>query len=320
LCIAWLLAPLGAPALDFDGTTYVSLAEVAGRLGMQAQWVDKGRVQHLKSEWTRMEFEVHKREFRLNGTRVHLGFPVVESAGRLHLSESDYMHQLQPILTPQLSGSAPALTHIAIDAGHGGKDPGAENPPIGLREKSLTLDLAKRLARELQAHGFRVTLTRETDTFLALKERSKLANQAGADLFISLHFNGLGNKSVHGIETYAFTPPHQPSSSRADLHSSDHESYAAFGDGAWSTLLGYYVQRSLVAGLGGEDRGLKRARFTVLEDLEMPGILVEGGFLTNDREGRNVGSGGYRDRLARAVVDGVLAYQRTLKRLSPEGS
>ena len=320
LCIAWLLLPLWVSALEFDGTTYLSLADVAGRLGMQARWVEKGKSLQLASEWTRMAFTVHKREFDLNGTRVQWGYPVVESGGNLFLSESDYTYQVCPILTPQVSGQPPALLHVVIDAGHGGKDPGAENKALGLREKSLTLDLAERLARLLRDNGLQVSLTRESDTFIELKERSRLANAAQADLFISLHFNALDSKSVHGIETYAFTPPRQPSSARTKLHSSDLQGYPAFADGAWSTLIAYYVQRSLVDELRGEDRGLKRARFTVLEDLQMPGILIEGGFLTHDKEGRNIGSAAYRERLAQAVLDGVLAYRRTLSRLTGGGS
>lgn len=316
LCIAWLLLPLWGSALEFDGTTYIGLAEAAGKLGMEARWLEKGKSLRLESAWTRMEFEVHKREFSLNGDRIHLGFPIVATGGRLSISESDFTHQIKPLLTPQLNGPRPGYAHIAIDAGHGGKDPGAENPTLGLREKSLTLDLATRVARLLREQGFRVTLVRDSDRFIALKERSRIANEARADLFLSLHFNALARTSVQGVETYAFTPPHQPSSARADLHASDHESYPAFAQGAWSTLLAYYVQRSLAEELPVEDRGLKRARFTVLRDLQMPGILIEGGFVTHEREGRNIGSASYRDHLAQAIVDGILVYKRTLVRLN----
>lgn len=314
-CIPWLLLPLSGYALNINGTAYLELREVAAQLGMKSKWVEKDKVLRLESEWTRLTFEVHKREMELNGTRIHLGFPVVESHGQLHLSESDFAHQLRPLLTPQLNGPPPGLRHIVLDPGHGGKDPGAENKPLGLREKALTLDLAKRVKRHLEAKGFIVSLTRDQDVFVSLEERGRQANQLRADLFVSLHFNALDNKSVSGIETYAFTPLNQPSSARSDLHESDREAYPGQKAGAWSALVAYYVQRSLVDGVKSSDRGLKRARFTVLRDLEMPGLLVEGGFITSSTEGRNIGSASYRDTMARAIVDGILVYQNTLDRL-----
>jgi N-acetylmuramoyl-L-alanine amidase len=267
-----------------------------------------------------MDFEVHKREIHLNGLRVHLGFPIVESGGRLYLSGSDYRHQLQPLLTPQLSGDPPMLRHIVLDAGHGGKDPGTQNSDLGLREKSLTLDLARRVKQRLEAQGFRVSLTRDKDIFIQLEERARQANRLGADLFVSLHFNATSKSSVQGIETYTLTPPFQPSTSRAKLHSSDRQTYPGNVDGPWSSLLAYYMQRSLVDTLKATDRGFKRARFTVLQDLNMPGLLVEGGFVTNPNEGSNIGSSGYRDRIAQGIVEGILVYQKTLGRLSGEGS
>lgn len=319
-CILCLLVPLGAHALEVNGTEYIRLTEVAGKLGMRTSWLEKGRQLRLESNWTRMDFEVHKREMLLNGLRVHLGYPIVESHGRLYLSESDLANQIRPILTPQLSGPPPALRHIILDPGHGGKDPGAENLAVGLREKSLTLDLARLLQRRLEAEGFRVTLLRQDDRFIELKERSQMANRLRGDLFVSLHFNASGKGSVQGVETYVYTPVMQPSTSRAKLHSSDRKSYPGNRNGDWNTLLAYYVQRSLAEQLEVTDRGLKRARFTVLEDLQMPGILVEGGFVTNPVEGRNIGSRGYRDRIAAALVEGILVYQKTLGRLSREAS
>ncbi|MEX0330273.1 MAG: N-acetylmuramoyl-L-alanine amidase [Puniceicoccaceae bacterium] len=319
-CILCLLVPLAGHALEVNGTSYVRLTDVAGKLGMRSSWLEKGERLRLDSSWTRMDFEVHKREMLLNGLRVHLGYPVVESKGRLYLSESDLTHQIRPILTPQLNGPPPKLRHIILDPGHGGKDPGAENLPVGLREKALALDLAMRLQKRLQAEGFRVTLTRTEDRFIPLRERALLANRLEGDLFISLHFNASGKSGVEGVETFVYTPVMQPSTSRADLHASDRKSYPGNRDGAWSTLLAYYVQRSLEEELGAADRGLKRARFTVLEELSMPGILVEGGFVTHPAEGRNIGSRGYRDRIAAALVEAVQVYQRTLQRLAREAS
>jgi N-acetylmuramoyl-L-alanine amidase len=315
-----LLGLLGLPArltgLELNGTAYTSLGEVAGRLGMESQWVEKGKTQKLESQWTTLVFEIHKREILLNGIRVHLGFPVAEYRGQLYLSESDTTHQLQPILTPQVFGRPPPVRHVIIDPGHGGDDPGARNTGLKLIEKHLTLDLAKRLKAKLEAKGMRVSMTRDTDRFIALEERGRIANASGADLFISLHFNASEKRAVAGVETFAFTPPFQPSTSRSSLHSSDQRTYPGNANDPWNTLLGYYVQRSLTRTLSTEDRGLKRARFAVLRELEIPGLLIEGGFVSNDREGRNVGSAAYRNRIVQGICDGLDVYLQTVERLS----
>jgi len=305
-------------ALQLNGTAYASLGQIAARLGMQASWLEKGEQMELVSEWTRMEFTRDRREIRINGTQVHLGFPVAGLRGRLYLSENDFKHHLRPILTPQVFGSPPPLRHIVLDPGHGGDDPGAENSALGLREKSLVLDLTRRLQRRLLADGYTVSLTRSDDTFLPLGERARMANALGADLFLSLHFNASVKAAVSGVETFAFTPPYQPSTARAELHSSDRRLYPGNAADPWNTLLGYYVQRSLTEALPAPDRGLKRARFSVLRDLRMPGLLIEGGFLSHAREGRNVGSAAYRDRIAAAIADGLTVYARTAARLEKD--
>lgn len=287
---------------------------------MRAKWTERGESMRLESKWTTMDFVVDKREFHLNGYRLFFGYPIIEHKGNFYLSQSDIDHCLKPILTPQLLSKPPRLTHIILDAGHGGKDPGAQNPSIGLREKALTLDLSKRVQRLLQQRGFKVSQIRQTDVYIELGERSARANRLGGDLFVSLHFNATAKPSVSGVETYAYTPPWQPSTSRSELDESDKKSYPAYEHAGWSTLAAYYIQRSMRDSLKVPDRGLKRARFTVLEGLRMPGVLVEGGFVTNTKEGNNIGSAAYRDRLSQTIVDGILVYQRTALRVAGEGN
>jgi len=316
----WAFLALGTSfqllhAVQVKGTEYTGLKEISANLGMKIRWLEKGQTLQLESDWTRMRFELHKREILLNNKRLFMGFPVVAVKGRLYISADDFRYLIQPILTPQLFRPVPKLRHIVIDPGHGGDDPGAGNDPLELREKSLTLDLSKRLERSLKQHGFAVSMTRRADVLIPLEERAQIANRLKGDLFISIHFNASPKKDVSGVETYALTPPLQPSTSRSSVEDSDRVPYKGHRNGPWNTLSAYYVQRSLVDSIGAPDRGLKRAQFTVFLDLEMPGILVENGFLSHPSEGRNIGSAAYRDRLADAIVEGVLVYQRTLTRL-----
>ena len=297
------------------GIAYVEVPEVAAWLGMDWHWIEKGVSMELRSSWTQIRIEQHKREIQLNQRRLHLGDPIAMVEGKICIALSDVRHQLMPVLTPQLCGPAPMLRRIVLDPGHGGQDPGAENTLLGLREKALTLDLARRLARDLESMGYDVSMTRNSDTFIELPERARIANAAGADLFISLHFNAIANETVSGLETYVLTPPGQPSTARAQRAPSDAETHPGNAFQAWSALVGWYVQDTLAASLPAPDRGLKRARFAVLRGLEMPGILVEAGFLTHPQEGRNIGSAGYRDQLAGAIAGGVQQYAKTLERL-----
>lgn len=312
----FLLGPagLGAAPTRINGIDYVSLSEVAGNLGMERQWIKSGETLRLRSQWTTLDFTLHRRVCTLNDITLHLGWPVAAKGSDLYISELDYEKVLQPVLTPQAFTPVPKLFRIVIDPGHGGKDPGAQNTGLKLQEKSLALDVAKRLKTRLEAKGYEVRLTREDDRFLELEDRSKVANSAKADLFISIHFNA-ATDTVRGLETYVFTAKDTPSTSRGSLGASDRQTAPANANDTWNMLLGYYVQRELVGDTGATDRGVKRARFTVLRDLRMPGILIEGGFVSNSTEGRQIGSAVYREKLAEAIADGVVTYQRTLNRL-----
>ena len=314
LCL-FLLSWLGAGGATIAGREVLSLREVAGSLGMEVRVVEKGERWDLRSQWTQLRFAKDRRELFLNGRLVFLGFPVAEDKGRLYLARADYRGLLQPILTPQIFPAPDRPRRIVLDPGHGGKDPGARRPQLGLVEKSLALDLAKRLARRLRAEGFEVTLTRENDRFLPLPQRPRFANQLRADLFLSLHMNASEKTEVEGVESYVLTPSGQPSTGRLRMVAADRKTHRGNRQDARNTLLGFYVQRALAGQLPTPDRGLKRARFAVLRDLAMPGVLLEAGFLSHAKEGRNLGSAGYRDRIADAITEGVLAYVRTVDRL-----
>lgn len=305
---------LSAAPVRINGVAYVALDDVAGSLGMERQWIKAGERLRLRSQWTTLDFALHRRDCSLNNVTLHLGWPVAAKGNDLYISEIDYDKVIRPVLTPQEFTPVPKLFRIVIDPGHGGKDPGAQNTGLKLQEKSLALDVAKRLKTKLEAKGYEVRLTREDDRFLALEERSKVANAAKADLFISIHFNA-ASETVRGLETYVFTAKDTPSTSRSSLGNSDRQLAPANANDTWNMLLGYYVQRELVGDTGATDRGVKRARFTVLRDLRMPGILIEGGFVSNGTEGRQIGSAVYREKLADAIADGVVTYQRTLNRL-----
>lgn len=312
---ALLLAAAGplAAAITVDGTDYADATDFAGSLGLKPSWVEADRKLLLQSEWTQLELNAGSREVRLNGIRLLLGDATVLRGGALQLGVTDDRDFLGPILSARrVPGLVPAVRTVVIDAGHGGRDNGTSNKKLGLQEKGFALAVAIELKRLLEGTGFNVLLTRTDDTFVPLPDRPAFANSRRADLFVSIHFNAIENPSISGVETYVLTPGGQRSTGAERAQSSDSERFKGHSNNPWNAILGYRVHRRVVTDMKSFDRGLKRARFAVLRDLECPGILLEGGYLTNDAEARKIASAGWRARLAKAVADGIVEYRDVL--------
>lgn len=296
-----------------DGVTYVDAAAFFGRHGLKLKWLEAGRRQEFASSWTRVELEVDQREISLNGLRVFLGEAVVLRGRSLYLPQIDADRLLGPILRPSAIPDPRRLRTIVIDAGHGGRDSGTLNAKLKLDEKTFTLDVARRLAGILGTGQWRVVLTRTDDRFIELRDRAEQATAAGADLFISIHFNAVEQgAAVKGTETYILTPRHQRSTSSAKRAAADAEEQPGNAHDRWNAVLGYQVHRHLLEKLGTADRGLKRARFAVLRLATCPAVLVEAGYLSNDDEARKIASERYRADIAEAVANAVKAYAAAL--------
>jgi len=205
------------------------------------------------------------------------------------------------------------ITTIVLDPGHGGKDTGNRvgGRFFGHSEKTYTLLLAQELRDQLKAVGFNVILTRNQDTFVELPVRPDIANRKHADLFVSLHFNATssGQAEVSGTETYCITPV-GASSSNAQGEGAGYGATPANVNEKPSLLLAYQVQKALIKNLGAADRSVRRARFAVLRDCEMPAILVESGYMTHPVEGKKIFDAAYRKQIAAAMVKGIVNYQK----------
>lgn len=222
---------------------------------------------------------------------------------------------------------------IVVDAGHGGKDPGAIGPHKTY-EKNVTLAMAKALAKKLrQQMKVKVLLTRSDDRYLALRERTKYANQVGADLFISLHANASANSKAYGIETYFLNL--SKNNQAADVAARENGTtlqevgnleailfdLMANAKINESSRLAAKVQQSLVAGLHShysriKDHGVKQGPFYVLLGATMPSVLIESGFISNPREEKRLTSSAYQQRVAAAIVKGVMKYSETIDRVA----
>ena len=270
----------------------------------------KGALWTLRKGDRRLELAQGSREARLDGLTVFLDEPFDKRDGNWLLGEGDARLLLKTIMTERL----PRLSHgsdpvIAIDPGHGGKEKGAENLPLGIVEKQLTMDVCLRLQSHLEAMGFKTVLTRYDDRSVALDKRPEIAKRADADLFISVHFNADLNKEANGIETYMLTPAGYPSTAD-EVPDALAVPYAANGFDGHNFDLAYRIQRKLVDQLQRRDRGVRKARFAVLRDLDCPGVLVEGGFVSHADEALLVRTPVYREKMAKALAEAIQDYFR----------
>jgi N-acetylmuramoyl-L-alanine amidase len=228
------------------------------------------------------------------------------------------------------------VSRIVVDAGHGGHDPGAQ--ANGIDESELTLDVAQRLQKLLEAQpGFAVVLTRSTDDYIALEERTAIANREGADLFLSIHANASRQTTASGIETYflnfATNPTAEAVAARENASSGQNmgtlpdilKAIALNNKLAESRELASIVQTSLVRRLSQQnktirDLGVKQAPFVVLIGAQMPSILAEISFLTNRSEATLLKQAAYRQRIAQALFDAIVKYQASLKKVTTVAS
>ena len=222
------------------------------------------------------------------------------------------------------------MRRIVIDAGHGGHDPGTIGRG-GLQEKELVLDVALRLERLVrQDLGADVVLTRATDVFIPLEERTAIANSRGADLFLSIHANSSRNASARGIETYFLNFAQDPHAeavaarenaiSPATLKDLQNLVKAITLNSKIDESRDFAaaVQEHMVAGVrrqhGVRDRGVHTAPFYVLIGANMPAVLAEIAFVSNPEDEKRLKAGEYREVIARSLLSGVKSYLEALNR------
>ncbi|HEX5481870.1 MAG TPA: N-acetylmuramoyl-L-alanine amidase [Terriglobia bacterium] len=246
--------------------------------------------------------------------------------------------QVSPAELPApLANASPTLTRalglkirrVVIDPGHGGHDTGTVGQG-GLEEKTVVLDVARRLKKLVETKmGCQVIMTRSSDTFIPLEERTAIANESGADLFISIHANASRDHSARGIETYYlnFTSDPEALALAARENSSSQESVyqlrslvkkialsEKIGESdQFATVVDHELAKHLkLDGDPQPDRGVKKAPFVVLIGANMPSILAEISFLSNRHDEHMLRKASYREKIAKALYDGIERYAESL--------
>jgi N-acetylmuramoyl-L-alanine amidase len=294
--------------VPIHGDRYVPIKGWAESKGFSFGWDVPSKAVTASNRWARLSFVVNSKKASINGLNVWLSSAVIPNGNGVYLAERDLQKLILPILYPEKLPVGKKIKTIAVAAGHGGKDPGYQINRQ--QEKKFTLLMAKALKDALTAAGFKVIMTRETDVFVDLEEQAARANRAKADLFITLHYNAAAEIDAKGLETYCLTPAGAISTNggspmgRSPGHKQD----------SLNSLLAYQLHRSLIQNAGLEDRGIRRAGFVVLRNITMPGVLIEGGFLSNPGDAEKICSANDRRTAARAIVDGIMSFKRLVER------
>lgn len=225
------------------------------------------------------------------------------------------------------------IRSIVIDAGHGGNDPGAIGRRLRLKERDVTLSIAKKLKKILEDNGIKVTMTRDRDVFIPLQDRARIANSSGADLFVSVHVNASRSRSLNGFECYYLS---EATDDNARALEAFENATLKTGEGAavehsstldktlWdmkltenrreSAELANSICKAVENNLTTRNRGTKTARFYVLKYTRIPAVLVETGYISNKFEELKFRDDNYADRMADVIAKGILAYKDEYER------
>jgi N-acetylmuramoyl-L-alanine amidase len=294
--------------IKHEGRDYVTLDNVG-------QFYQLGGVQKIDNNFMlrfgrrTLRGQLGSTEFYINTLKFNLSYPIAESGGKLIISRMDLTKVLEPVLRPSRIRNAEKVNTVVLDPGHGGHDNGATS--IYGNEKNFALDVALRARDMLQSAGFRVYMTRSSDVFIPLEDRAKMASRFSNALFISIHFNS-GGIAATGLETYTLAPRGVPSMAADGPALSDFVPCPGNVRDSENIALACATHAALVYNSGMYDRGIKRARFVVIRDVIVPGVLIEGGFLSNPNDARRIATSAYRQQMAASILQAVQNYRNAV--------
>ncbi len=303
-----------------DGVDYVTLADLCKFYKLKPKKGREGFLGYGDSEKV-ISIKPTRQDFYVNNYRYILSYPVRDAGEHKLISTIDVKKLVEPVLRPHKTANKKAISTVVVDPGHGGHDAGAVSPYA--REKDCNLAVGLKLKKLLEAKGFNVVMTRSGDYFLTLRQRVEIANRTPNSIFVSIHHNS-GRRAAAGIETFTLAPqgttsPFAKTRRFAELEGNEQDSE--------NIALATAVHSRTIKASKAIDRGIQRARFSVLCTITRPAILFEGGFVSNPEEGRKISSDSYQNMLATSICEGIVAYnsvmsgglRRTNKRNIPAG-
>lgn len=319
-----ILAP-GSPAATssvagwevakLEGRDYVSVDSMK-RFYSFTKLTRSGASVVLENAKVEMRMKIGGHECLMNGVKFVFTHPVTTVGEKAFVSRMDLAKLIDPVLRPNFIKNAGDFRTVILDSGHGGKDPGATNS-LGT-EAAYNLKVAEKTRSLLVAKGYKVVMTRDSNRYLSLQQRVDFANAIRENaVFISIHFNS-GGRAARGIETFTLSPPGVSHYGRG-LIAADRYSRTGNEHDSANIALATSVHGSLLRKLQKHtfDRGIKRARFSVLSGVGHPAILLEGGFMSHPYEARLIANEAYQNALANGIVDAIAKYRFAVSRKPP---
>lgn len=298
--------------IPFKGESYVTLTNTKDFYGFTAMKRTGDKITldkiHLHGNKTQLLFINGQQDMWINGVKFLLSFPIRQVGNQYLLHTIDLAKLIDPVMRPHNISRGDHFDTVIIDPGHGGHDPGTVSRHGNGDEKVHTLSLANILAKQLRNRGFKVIMTRNKDTFLSLQQRVDFANQYTNSIFISLHFNAGGGGRAQGIETFSLAPKGVAHYGQG-LKESDFLEKVGNNNDAANIALATTVHTTITKNTGRRDRGVRRARYSVLTGVRHPAVLIEGGFLASREEGALIASQDYQERLAFSIAEAVVKYK-----------
>ncbi len=306
------VAPSGWDVTKIDGREYVSVESIK-RFYSFTKLTRSGSNIVLENAKVEMKLKVGGNECLMNNVKFVFSHEIATVGDKIYVSRIDLAKLIDPVLRPNFIQNAADFRTVILDPGHGGKDPGATNP-YGT-EANYNLKVSGMVKKQLEAKGFKVVMTRNSNLFLSLQERVEFANAVKENaIYISIHFNS-GGSAARGIETFTLSPPGVPHYD-SNFKAADLQTRAGNEHDSANIALATSIHGSVLQRLGKNtlDRGIKRARFSVLSGVRHPAILFEGGFMSHPYEARIIENESYQNAIASGIVAAITKYRFAVSR------
>ncbi|MBF0486263.1 MAG: N-acetylmuramoyl-L-alanine amidase [Candidatus Omnitrophica bacterium] len=328
LFVFWLggCATVSRPPVSPAGLE-IPLSSLCKKYNMDCQWDGVLQTVVMSYRGTKIQAMVGSSTVLVGNNKVLLNVPLTRRKGNIMVG-ADFERLVigPPLPVPAGPVGFRRFGKIVIDAGHGGKDPGAFGFS-GQKEKEITLDIARRVKKALEFAGISAIMTRDSDQFISLQERTAIASQPGVDFFVSIHANSNKTSHAHGVEVYYMGPfnAEDKADPQRKLNEKKLCGLLKMRDDSQnvknivsnmlycyklnaSSRLADQVSTGLAHEMGERSRGSKPQRYFVLRNTLVPAVLVEVGFLSNPKEEKQLKDPQFRQRIADTITKSILEF------------
>ncbi len=286
-------------------SNYKNIVTWGKQYKLRSRWVQKDKKMNLYTASDVVSFEAESQKVTINDISFWISYPIKSANGTMYMHQQDISTCLEAILKPKARSQ---VKIVALDPGHGGKQPGAVSGKM--QEKTYVLLIAQEVKRILENNGIKVVMTRSSDKYMGLSERPAYASKQNANLFVSIHLNSAASSKANGVEVFTTTPSGARSTNPDRSGSRARTAGNAYD--AYNSLLAYHIQKELVDQTRMTDRGVRRDRLAVLINTKMPAVLVEAGFISNKSDQKKLLSTSERKKIANAIAEGILNYNKSI--------